>query len=239
VPSEATRPTSLRIERSRVLRSAGLSDLADSELRYGARTDGQSQLLGLEMAEAQESPYLSLRVMKSLGGDYLTLPMEQAPRKFWEMLFPLPWRADVESNARQRGIDPFLIAGLIRQESEFNPEALSGPQAYGLMQVRPGTGREVARRAGIQRLTARMLFQPAVNLKIGSLVLRDMLDAHGGSIEETLAAYNAGPARAAEWRTWATYREPAEFIESIPFTETRDYVQAVLRNAEMYRRLYK
>ena len=66
-----------------------------------------------------------------------------------------------------------------------------------------------------------------------------MLDAHGGRVEETLAAYNAGPARAAEWRAWATYREPAEFIESIPFTETRDYVQAVLRNAEMYRRLYK
>ena len=63
--------------------------------------------------------------MKAFGGDYLTLPMEQAPRKFWEMLFPLPYRADVEANARQRGIDPFLMAGLIRQESEFNPQALS------------------------------------------------------------------------------------------------------------------
>ena len=106
VPSEATRPTSLRIERSRVLRSAGLSDLADAELRFGARTDGQGQLLGLEMAEAAESPYVALRIMKAFGGDYLTLPMEQAPRKFWELLFPLPWRAEVESNARQRGVDP-------------------------------------------------------------------------------------------------------------------------------------
>ncbi len=239
VPTEPTRPTSLRIERSRLLRSAGLNDLADAELRFGARTDGQSQLLGMEMAAAADSPYLALRVMKSLGGDYLTLPVEQAPRKFWEMLFPLPWRSDVETNARQRGIDPFLMAGLIRQESEFNPEAVSGAKAYGLMQVRPVTGREVARQAGVPRLTARMLVQPAVNLKIGSFVLRGMLDANGGKPEETLAAYNAGPGRLAEWKRWGTYREPAEFIESIPFTETRDYVQAVLRNAEMYRRLYR
>ena len=66
-----------------------------------------------------------------------------------------------------------------------------------------------------------------------------MLDAQGGSVEQTLAAYNAGPARVSSWLTWASYREPAEFVENIPFTETRDYVQAVMRNAEMYRRLYQ
>ena len=66
-----------------------------------------------------------------------------------------------------------------------------------------------------------------------------MLDQNGGRLEQTLAAYNAGPARAAEWLTWNRYREPAEFVESIPFTETRDYVQAVIRNAGIYRRLYQ
>jgi len=69
--------------------------------------------------------------------------------------------------------------------------------------------------------------------------LRSMLDHNSGRVEETLAAYNAGPNRVAEWLTWNTYREPAEFVESIPFTETRDYVQAVLRNADIYRRLYR
>jgi len=83
-----------------------------------------------------------------------------------------------------------------------------------------------------------MLFQSAVNLKIGTAMFRSMLDKNGGNLEETLAAYNADPVHAAEWITWNTYREPAEFIESIPFTETRDYVQGVIRNAEMYRRLY-
>jgi soluble lytic murein transglycosylase len=66
-----------------------------------------------------------------------------------------------------------------------------------------------------------------------------MLDHEGGSVEKTLAAYNAGPARVVNWKTWGNFREPAEFVESIPFTETREYVQAVLRNAEMYRRLYQ
>jgi soluble lytic murein transglycosylase len=88
-------------------------------------------------------------------------------------------------------------------------------------------------------VNTRTLIQPAANVKLGTYILKGMLDAHGGRIEETLAAYNAGPARAAEWRTWGNFREPAEFIETVPFTETRDYIQAVLRNAEMYRRLYR
>jgi soluble lytic murein transglycosylase len=239
VPADPTRPTALRIERSRLLRGAGLADLADSELRFGARTDGQPRLLGMELAASADAPYRALRAMKSLGGDYLTLPMEQAPRKFWEMLFPMPYRHDIQVNAALRRLDPFLVAGQIRQESEFNPTAVSSAKAYGLMQVRPGTGRDVARRAGVPRVTIGTLTQPATNLKLGTYILRSMLDAHDGRIEETLAAYNAGPARTAEWRTWANFREPAEFVETIPFTETRDYVQAVLRNAEMYRRLYK
>ena len=155
------------------------------------------------------------------------------------MLFPLPYRSDVVRNADERKLDPFLVAGLIRQESEFNPQALSPAKAYGLTQVRPATGRAFARKVGIQRFTARTLYQPAANLKIGTSILRSMLDQQNGSVEQTLAAYNAGPNRAIEWRTWAAFREPAEFIESIPFTETRDYVQAVLRNADMYRRLYQ
>jgi len=180
-----------------------------------------------------------MRLMKSLTPDYLNLPMEDAPRKFWELLFPLPYRADLVRNARERELDPFLLAGLIRQESEFNPEALSPANAYGLTQVRPATGRQFARQAGIPRFSIGALFQPAVNLKIGSFIFRGMLDHNSGSLEQTLASYNAGPNRVAEWLSWNTYREPAEFVESIPFTETRDYVQAVLRNAEMYRRLYE
>jgi soluble lytic murein transglycosylase len=141
-------------------------------------------------------------------------------------------------NARERDLDPYLVAGLIRQESEFNPQAVSSAKAYGLTQVRPATGRQFARTSGVTRVTTGVLSQPVANLKIGCSILRSMLDHQGGKVEQTLAAYNAGPQRVVEWMGWSTYREPAEFVESIPFTETRDYVQAVLRNAEMYRRLY-
>jgi soluble lytic murein transglycosylase len=83
-----------------------------------------------------------------------------------------------------------------------------------------------------------MLFQPEINLKLGTYYLKSLLDQHSGKWEETLASYNAGKSRTLEWSGWASYREPAEFIETVPFTETRNYIQIVLRNAEVYRRLY-
>jgi len=239
VPARATAATESRIARSRILRSAGLTDLADEELRFGARTDGQPALLAMEGAAAAEAPHQGMRMMKALAPDYLNLRLTEAPRRFWELLFPLPYRAELTADARRRGLDPFLVAGLVRQESEFNPEAVSHSHAYGLTQVLPGTGRHFARAAGVGRVTPRVLMQPAANLKIGTAILRSMLDQNGGNLEQTLAAYNAGPNRVAEWLTWNIYREPAEFVESIPYAETREYVQAVLRNAEMYRRLYR
>ena len=239
VATESAAATQIRIDRSRLLRSAGLDDLADAELRFGMRTDGQAALLGMELAAAAEAPYQALRIMKSSNPEYLNLPVPLAPRRFWELLFPLPYRTDLVRTAQERDLDPFLLAGLIRQESEFNPQAVSHAKAYGLTQVRPVTGRQFARAAGVAKVTTRVLCQPAANLKLGSSILRSMLDRQGGNVEQTLAAYNAGPNRVVEWMAWSSYREPAEFVESIPFTETRDYVQAVLRNAEMYRRLYR
>lgn len=231
--------TTVRIDRARLLRNAGLNDLAEGELRFGARSGGQPVLLAMEMAVNADASYQGLRIMKSLSGDYLNLAIGGAPRQFWEFLFPLPYRADLVASARAQGLDPYLLAGLIRQESEFNPDAVSRKNALGLTQVQPGTGRRYARQAGVTRFTNRVLFHPATNLRIGARIFQAMLDQHGGSLEQTLAAYNAGPNKAAEWIMWRTYREPAEFVESIPFTETRDYVQAVLRNADVYRRLYK
>jgi soluble lytic murein transglycosylase len=239
LPTESTPATTQRIERSRLLRSAGLTDLADSELRFGSRTDSQPALIAIELASAADAPYQAMRVMKGMTPEYLGLPVPAAPRKFWELLFPLPYRSDLVSSAHAHELDPYLLAGLIRQESEFNPAAVSRAKAYGLTQVRPATGRTFARQAGVPRVNTRVLVQPSANLKLGCSILRSMLDKQRGSIEQTLASYNAGPQRVVEWLNWNNYREPAEFVESIPITETRDYVQAVLRNAEMYRRLYE
>ena len=236
-PSSAA--TRLRVERARLLRSAGLDDLAAAELRFGVTKGGQAIPLGVELARGGESAFEKLRLVKSLRLDYLALPVEEAPAPFWESLFPLPWRADLVRHAQARKLDPFTVAALIRQESEFNPQAVSRANAYGLTQVLPSTGRQLAHKLGVRNFKPRMLFEPAVNLKLGTFYMRSLLDAWGGRWEETLAAYNAGPSRAREWAAWYRYEEPAEFVETIPFTETRQYVQAVLRNAGMYRRIYQ
>ncbi|HXI44290.1 MAG TPA: lytic transglycosylase domain-containing protein, partial [Bryobacteraceae bacterium] len=179
------------------------------------------------------------RYMKSFAPDYLTTPIDQMPRRFWELLFPVPYQRDLVRNAKLQNLDACMVAALIRQESEFNPAAISRKNAYGLTQLMPATGRQLARRNGLRRFRTSMLFQPATNLQLGERYLRSMLDQWGGKWEETLASYNAGKTRVDEWLGWNySFQEPAEFVETIPFTETREYVQAVLRNAAIYRRLY-
>jgi soluble lytic murein transglycosylase len=237
-PSQPDAQTSLRIARARLLKSAGLPDLAEAELRFGARNDAQPLLLAIELARTANAPHERLHNIKSIALDYLSMSLEDAPPAFWELLFPLPYQKDLVRNARQQNLDPYIVAALIRQESEFNPQALSAKHAYGLTQVEPATGRSLARLAGVRRFSNRSLFQPATNLKLGTYYLRALLDQWGGQWEQTLASYNAGKSRVNDWITWNTYQEPAEFVESIPFTETREYVEAVLRNAAVYRQIY-
>ena len=237
--TEANVSTRLRMERGHLLQLAGLPDMAEAEFRFGAKNEGeQPQLLGLDLASTAETPFKALRAMKSFSSDYLSLPLENASPKFWQMLFPLPYKDDLFRSAHERDLDPYFVAGLIRQESEFNPAAKSHANAYGLMQLIPPTGKQLARQIGIKALATTMLFQPGLNIKLGTQYLRGQLDNWNGDWYQTLAAYNAGPGRVKEWNTWGTYRERAEFVESIPFNETREYVQAVLRNADLYKEIY-
>ena len=237
-PTEATRR---RIERARLLGSAALDDWAVTELRYGARNGAQPHVAALELARIAArngAPDQAIRDIKALVPGYLFMPIDAAPLEFWKLAFPLGFRAELEKYCRQRSLDPFLFAALVRQESEFSPKAVSRSKAYGLAQVLPSTGRGLARRLGMRRFTASMLFLPDVNLNLGTYMFRSLADQYGGRLEPALAAYNAGKSRADAWLHWAEFREPSEFIETIPFTETRNYVQIVLRNADMYRRVY-
>jgi soluble lytic murein transglycosylase len=236
---QANPATDRRIARARLLINAGLQDMAEVEIRFGARTEGeQPQLLAMEFAQAADSPFRALRIMKSFSADYLALPLDKAPVKFWQMLFPLPYKDELFMNAHARGLDPYDVAALIRQESEFNPGARSRANAYGLMQLMPATGRMVGRQQGIRVVSTASLLNPNTSIQLGTQYLREQMDSWDGDFFRTLAAYNAGPGRVHEWLKWSNYREPAEFVESIPFTETREYVQAVLRNADIYRELY-
>jgi soluble lytic murein transglycosylase len=218
-----------------------LDDLAETELRFGAKTDGQPQIIAVELAELanrRDAPDQAIRYIKRFASGYLSLSLDNAPDKFWRLAFPLPYRHSLEEYSRQQSLDPFLVAALIRQESEFNTKAVSRANARGLTQVMPSTGRQLSRQLKIPRYRTSMLFSPDTNLKIGTYYLKALSDQLQGRWEETLASYNAGKSRVNSWTSSANYHEPAEFVESIPFSETRVYVQSVLRNAEVYRRLY-
>ncbi|MDP9053324.1 MAG: transglycosylase SLT domain-containing protein, partial [Acidobacteriota bacterium] len=237
--TEPNAATAQRIERAHLLQAAGLPDVAEAELRFGSQTENeQPQLLALELAQSAESPFRALRIMKSFSGDYLSLPLDRAPLKFWQMLFPLLYKDELFTNAREKGLDPYDVAALIRQESEFNPGAKSPANAYGLMQLIPSTGRLMAKQTAMRTVSAGRLLNPAVSIQLGTQYLRQQLDNWDGDWFRTLAAYNAGPGRVHQWLNWSNYREPAEFVESIPFSETREYVQAVMRNADIYRQIY-
>ncbi len=231
-----------RVERARMLSSMGFDDIAESELRFGARNGEQPVLIAMELAQRaydRGAPDQAIRYIKGIAPSYFWLDLDSAPIMFWQYAFPLPYRSSIEKWSRQQELDPFLVAGLVRQESEFNAAVISHANAYGLTQVLPRTGRSLARSVGMKTFSTKMLFQPDVNLNLGTRYIRDLLNQHGGNVEHTLASYNAGKSRTDLWRTWGNFREQAEFVETVPFSETRNYIQSVLRNADFYRRLYE
>jgi len=230
-----------RLERAHMLASAGLEDWAEGELRFGAQTEDQPHVFAMELASLSEhraSPDQAMRYIKRYASGYLYVPVESAPPDFWKLAFPIPYRADLEHYSKLNGLDPFLMAALIRQESEFNPKVVSHADARGLTQILPSTGRELSRQLKMRPYSTAKLFQPTVSLQLGTFYLKSMANTLGGRWEAALAAYNAGLRHAHAWLGWNEYREPAEFIESVPFAETRNYIQTVLRNADVYRRLY-
>lgn len=242
IPAQESAASRLRIQRARLLLAAGLDTFAEAELRFGAREETVPLHVAMELASALQRAGKvdrGVRTIKGLLPTYLTFPFAAVNEKFWQLAFPIPYRASLEKYARQAEIDPFVFAGLIRQESEFNASVVSPSNAYGLSQILPSTGRDLSRRVGMKRFTPSMLFDPTTNIHLGTYYIRHLLNSLEGNWHEALAAYNGGRTRVMKWRTFAQYREPAEFIETIPFDETRGYVQAVLRNAAVYKQLYE
>jgi len=154
-------------------------------------------------------------------------------------VYPLPYREQIEATAGRLGIDAALLAGLIRQESAFDPSVVSTAGAVGLTQLLPSTARHVARRSGLPVPDSTDLLRPAVNLGLGARYLAGLLDRYDGSRLAVLVAYNAGPRRWSRWQSLPEHgADPELFIEAIPFAETRRYVKAVFRNELLYRRLH-
>jgi soluble lytic murein transglycosylase len=155
------------------------------------------------------------------------------------LLYPLPSRQVLEDEAGALSLPPFLMAGLIRQESLFDPMARSRADARGLMQVLPRVGASYARQEGLPEWDPVLLYQPDVNIHFGLLHYAERQADYGGRAELALAAYNAGTTPVNRWLTRSGSADPEVFIERIPYVETRDYVRRVLYNQARYEVLYR
>jgi soluble lytic murein transglycosylase len=226
-----------RLDALDVLRGAELQDAAELE---AARIVSKYHELDGALYALAEGYHLRGQTFNGIriGRDLLRRQGGAWNRQLLRLVYPFPFREDVIRYARANGLDPYLVAGLIRQESMFNPRARSPAGAIGLMQVMPQTGAVVARSLGINGFQPARLTDPSLNLRIGTRFLADQIRSHGGRMVDAVAAYNAGSRPVTRWKQFPEYADPEIFTERIPYQETRDYVKIVQQNAIIYRELY-
>lgn len=224
--------------KAKLLANAALNEYIGPEIQASSTASEWGALAEAEIFASYGEYTRSLQSMKRSGISFFALPMDQVPTAYWKLLFPKPYWTDLVADAKKNGLDPYLVASLIRQESEFNAGAVSRASAYGLMQLLPSVGKSVAKKEKLHGFQTSHLLNPSTNLQLGTANLKAVLDRFGGQAEYALAAYNAGDVPVRRWMASGPYKDIPEFVESIPYTETREYVQAILRNREMYRALY-
>lgn len=210
---------------ARLLDAVGQRDRADLFLRklmVDADTPEKNRLLAM-LANSMKYSFVAVRAAKAAARDGSVVI---------DAAYPLVAMPDDLS-----GLPPALVLGLARQESEFNPSAVSSAGAIGLMQLRPGTARDVAQSLGIEHTTGMLSGDPVHNLRLGSRYLADLIRRYDGNWPRAIAAYNAGFGRVDGWAPTPSKspEQVVDWIESIPLPETRSYVQRVLENTQVYR----
>jgi soluble lytic murein transglycosylase len=240
-PETATDKELERAENAEELSLVGLFDLAIAELQEAKKTAQESPKINLALAKHYRQRGDNVNALLALAKsypDYSQMFPEELSREEWDIFYPLTNWQDIKFWAKNRNLDSYTVAGLIRQESVFNPRAKSHADAYGLMQLLIPTARATARKFGsaTTNIYGETLFQPAINIELGTAYMREQFDKFG-RLEFVAVAYNAGPGRVPQWQATLPF-EMDEFVEAIPFRETRGYVQGVIRNSAQYRRLY-
>ena len=229
-----------RIIKADQLSNIGLDDWAQKELAKAGEKAPDSPKVNLAIAKIYRSDDDNVRALNALRRsfpDYSQMKPEEMTREQWDVFYPLAYWDIIAQESKARSLDPYQVAGLIRQETIFTTRARSSANAYGLMQVLVPTGRLTARKYGVSReITAESLYEPRLNIQLGTAYLRDQIDKFG-RIEYVAAAYNAGPGRAVQWKA-SLPSEIDEWAEAVPIKETRGYVQGVVRNRLQYLRLY-
>jgi soluble lytic murein transglycosylase len=236
-PAAVAIPTAGKIA---TLLSVGLNRQAMDELLYAQRMWGDSPQLQATIALTHRrlgNVRAGINAMKRAYPQYLAAGGETMPSEILRVIFPVDYWPLLQKYAKQRGLDPFVVAALVAQESNFDPVVRSHANAYGLMQILPSTGRQYARKLGVQPFSTRRLTEAETNVKLGTQIFADSIRKFGG-VHFALAAYNAGDSRVARWQREKPGLPQDEFIDDIPFPETQNYVKRILGTAEDYRYLY-
>lgn len=234
----------------RELTSLQLYDDALREVQYAQQVWGDSpqlqatsawirnqQGLGLKAQERFVALRGAITTMRRAYPQFLTAGGEDIPPDVLRIIFPLDYWPLIQKYSQQLGLDPYLMAALMAQESTFTAEIRSAANARGLMQLMPSTARRYATKLGIKPFTTALLAQPEVNVRIGAQYFKELMDRFGGA-HFALASYNAGESRVARWIERTPGLPTDEFIDNIPFPETQNYVKRILGTADDYRHLY-
>jgi soluble lytic murein transglycosylase len=236
-PAAVSIPTAAQIA---TLLSVGLYRQAMDELQYAQRMWGDSPQLQATIALTHRrlgNVRAGINAMKRAYPQYLAAGGETLPPEILRVIFPVEYWPLLQKYAKQRGLDPFVVAALVAQESNFDPVVRSHANAYGLMQILPSTGRQYARKLGVRPFSTRRLTEAETNVRLGTQIFADSIRKFGG-VHFALAAYNAGDSRVIRWQREKPGLPQDEFIDDIPFPETQNYVKRILGTAEDYRYLY-
>jgi soluble lytic murein transglycosylase len=229
----------IHYQRAVELRLLSMEPEAAAELAWLVDHHGKNRevLLDLSLLLSEAGAYnQALRVARANFRDLLEKGGDSVPPALWTVAYPTAYLPDIRQQAGGL-VDPYLVAAIIREESQYDARAVSRVGAVGLMQVMPATAQAVARRQGFAGVAREDLFDRETNIRFGIHYLEQLLQQFNGNAMYAVAAYNAGPQAVTAWIAKHGGREPDEFVELIPYQETRQYVKKVLRSYREYHRL--
>jgi soluble lytic murein transglycosylase len=223
-----------------ILIEAGLLEEAEAETRILARRarDLDDRLTIAHFYSAAEYYHRAQRVVAAPYAERLAAGPEPAREALWWFAWPTAFPDQVTAASEAMRIDPALLNAVMREESGFQPKVLSTAGARGLTQIMPATGERLAESLGLLDYDVDDLFTPATNLLLGAHYLEQLMERFDGRASAAVASYNAGPQAVARWIEERPDQEDDEWVEGIPYEQTRKYVKRVLRSQQAYRVLY-
>ncbi len=230
----------LALRRIQILLEAGFDERAAVEIEPldAASAPVETRLVLAQLLVEAGRFHLAQRLVVERDADALVRRPAPGEEALWWLAWPTAYDENVERAARAHGVEPALVYAIMREESGYQPDALSVVGARGLTQIMPQTGQRLAADLGAAAFDPAELFQPERNLELGAFYLSQLVGRFGGRLSAAIASYNAGPEAVARWLAAEPTREDDEWVESIPYDQTRSYVKRVLRSLYVYRALY-